>query len=135
MKRRITLLIDAGINLVLAVLLLSFSTGTADFFGVPSADISFYPNILGAVFLGITTALIIEAYRKPSNNNSIGLGLIGAVCINMSGGLVLLFWLVFGNLELPVKGNIFLWTLDIILLVVSIIEFVNILKKTEFKHE
>ena len=135
MKRRITLLIDAVINLILAVLLLSFSQRTADFLGVPSADNNFYPNILGGVFLGITIALIIEAYRNPSNTNSIGLGLIGAVCINLCGGFVLLLWLIFGNLSLPIKGNIFLWTLDVILLLISTIEFVNILKKIKLKHE
>ena len=129
MKRRVTLLIDAVINLILAVLLLSFSPKTADFFGVPSSHINFYPNILGAVFLGITIALIIEAYRKPANINTGGLGLTGAVCINLCGGFVLLLWLIFGNLDLPVKGNIFLWSLDIILLLISSIELLNIVKK------
>jgi len=101
----------------------------ADFFGIPSANNNFYPNILGAVFFGITIALIIEAFRNPSNNNKVGLGLIGAVCINLSGGFVLLLWLVFGNMSLPLKGNLFLWTLDLILLLISTIELFNIMKK------
>lgn len=129
MRRKITLLIDAIINLILAILLLSFSPELASFFGVPSAQISFYPNILGAVFLGITIALIIEAYRNPSKNNNIGLGLTGAICINLCGGLVLLLWLVSGNLTLPLKGKIFLWTLDLILILLSTAELLNVLKK------
>ncbi len=129
MKRRVTLLIDAFINLILAILLLLFSPGLADFLGVPSAQINFYPNILGAVFLGITIALIIEAYRKPTDNSRVGLGLLGTICINLCGGFVLLLWLVFGNLHLPLMGNLFLWTLDVILLLISSIELVNILKK------
>lgn len=129
MKRKSTLLIDAIINLILAILLLSFSPEMANFFGVPSAQINFYPNILGAVFLGITIALTMEAYRKSSNNNRIGLGLLGAISINLFGGFVLLLWLVFGNLNLPLKGYLFLWTLDVILLLISTIELVGILKK------
>jgi len=129
MKRRIILLIDAIINLILAILLLSFSPKLADFFGVPSAYSNFYPNILGAVFLGITIALIIEAYSNSANNIAKGLGLTGAICINLCGGFVLLLWLISGNLDLPVKGSVFLWTLDLILLFISTIELVIFLKK------
>jgi hypothetical protein len=131
MKKRITLLTDAFINLVLAFFLLLFSPKMADFFGVPSSNTNFYPNILGAVFLGITIALIIEAFRNPVNNKNIGLGLTGAICINLCGGFVLLLWLVYGDLSLPLKGMIFLWILDLILLLVSIIELVNIFKKNQ----
>ena len=126
MNKRVTLLIDAAINLVLAIILLSFSLKIAQFFGIPTVQNSFYPNILGAVFLGITIALIIEAYRK---NTNIGLGLIGAICINLCGGFVLLLWLIFGNLALPLKGSIILWTLVILLLSISTIELVLMLKK------
>ena len=77
--------------------------------------------------MGITIALVIEAFKKQDNVT--GLGLIGAVCINISGGLVLLFWLLFGHLELPLKGFVFLWTLDILLLVISSVELIVNLKK------
>jgi hypothetical protein len=130
MNKKISLLADASINMILAVLLLLFSPGLADFFGVPSAYSNFYPNILGAVFLGITIALIIEAFRNPANNKNTGLGLTGAICINLCGGAVLLLWLVFGNLSIPLKGRIFLWILDLILLLISIIELVNIFKRS-----
>ncbi len=129
MNKKITLIIDATINLILAILLLFFSPKIADILGVPLADSSFYPNILGAVLLGITIALTIEAYRNPINNNSVGLGLTGAICINLCGGFVLLLWLVLGNLDLPIKGKLFLWTLDLILLVISTIELVSIKKR------
>ena len=129
MKRRITLLIDAVINLILAILLLSFSPQMAECFGVPSAHINFYPNILGAVFLGITIALVIEAYRNPAYNKTVGLGLVGAIFINLCGGFVLLLWLISGNLELPLRGKIFLWTLDLILILISTVELLSILKR------
>ena len=129
MKRKTTLSIDALINLILAIILLLFSPEMADFFGLPSVNNNFYPNILGAVFLGITIALIIEAFRNPSNNSKVGLGMVGAACINLSGGFVLLLWLVFGDMKLPLKGSILLWALDLTLILISTIELFSLFKK------
>jgi hypothetical protein len=126
MKKRIVLFIDASINFILGILLLTFSPIIVNFLGVPHTDNNFYPTILGGIFIGITIALVIEALKKRTNSIT-GLGLVGAVCINISGGIVLLFWLLFGNLELPLKGFIFLWTLDVILLIISSVElFINL---------
>ena len=127
MNKKVTLLIDASINFILAVLLLAYSPGLVRFLGVPYTDSFFYPNILGAIFLGITIALVIEAYRKQADRFT-GLGLTGAISINLCGGLVLLVWLLSGNLNLPLKGMIFLWILDILLLVISTIELISDLK-------
>ena len=63
------LIFDAFINLVLGVLLLSFSEKLATFLGVPYVTNHFYPNILGAIFIGITIALLIEVYKKNENIN------------------------------------------------------------------
>jgi hypothetical protein len=120
-KRKLLFLVDAIINLVLGVLLLAYSPGLADWIGVPIVNSSFYPNILGAIFIGISLALLVEAYGNTSNNTT-GLGLIGAICINLCGGIVLLIWLLSGSLDIPLRGSIFLWTLDIILLIVSSFE-------------
>ena len=128
MYKRITLLIDAFINLALGVLLLAFSPKLVSALGVPPSDNLFYPNILGAVLFGIGIALIIEAFRT-NNNRFTGLGLTGAICINISGGIVLLLWLLSGRLNLPLKGSLFLWMLDILLVVVSSAELIFILKE------
>jgi hypothetical protein len=121
-KRRYALLIDAVFNLILGILLLAYSHDLAEFFGVPKSESAFYPNILGAVFIGITLALIIEAYR-PKLTAGDGLGLIGAISINLCGGIVLLIWLIWGNLDLPVHGMVILWIIAIFLLVISSLEF------------
>jgi hypothetical protein len=121
MKKKYILLVDALINLVLGILLLLYSPSLAAIFGIPPAGNTFYINILGGVFIGITAALCIEAFRKTSDR-FIGLGLIGALCINICGGIVLSAWLIFGNLNIPVKGSIILWTIAGILLVVSTLE-------------
>lgn len=121
--KKFILSLDALINFILGVMLLAYSLPIVKFLGVPSTDNYFYPNISGAVFIGITIAHLIEAYRKEPDG-FIGLGLIGAICINVCGGIVLFLWLILGDLQLPLKGFIFLWTLDIILLIISSIELI-----------
>jgi len=121
MKRRTLLLIDSIVNFILGALLLAYSGNLAEFFGVPVVESSFYPNILGGVFIGIALALFVEYYGNMPGETS-GLGLLGAICINLCGGLVLLFWLLFGDMDIPVRGVIFLWCLDILLIVLSSVE-------------
>ena len=121
MNKKSLLLIDAVINLILGIILLAFSPFVIKLFGIPSSESYFYPNVLGGVFIGITIALIIEAFGKDPGNNT-GLGLTGAVCINICGGIVLLLWLLSGDLDIPAKGTVFLWILDIILLMISTAE-------------
>lgn len=106
------------------MLLIAYSAELARFLGVPVVESKFYPTILGGVFIGIGLALLIEAYNKDSKFTS-GLGLLGAICINLCGGIVLLFWLILGNLALPLHGAIFLWCLDLILLAISTFELIN----------
>ncbi len=127
MKRKAVLLVDALINLLLGVLLLIYSPDLAIRMGVPVVESSFYPNILGAVFIGITIALLLEAFGRSGEGKG-GLGLTGAVSINLCGGSVLLVWLIFGGLDLPARGAILLWTLGILLVVLSLTELVLHLK-------
>jgi hypothetical protein len=114
------LLLDALINLILGILLLSFSESLIEFLGIPYTANHFYPNILGAVFIGITIALLFEYFRK--NDKFIGLGFSGAIAINLCGGFVLALWLIFGNLNLPIKGQIILWIVVFLLIGISFFE-------------
>jgi len=120
------LLIDAIINLFLGIVLLAFSEPVIKIFGLPQSDMSFYPNILGAVLFGIGIALLIEYVRTGKFT---GLGLGGAISINMMGGIVLFLWLVFGNLDIPAHGKIILWILDIVLIGISSLELIAIMIK------
>ena len=119
------LFVDAIINFVLGVLLLIFSPEIASWLGVPLSSTSFYPNILGAIFIGITIALLIDVKGKKDSGN-MGLGLLGAISINLCGGTILALWLILGDLELPVRGLIILWTIVIILIIVSVTELIHI---------
>jgi len=121
---KIILLIDALINFALGILLIIFSPAIANWLGIPLSSTSFYPNILGAIFIGITIALLIDAMRKNGRSN-MGLGLLGAISINLCGGTMLAIWLIFGDLRLPNRGLIILWTLVVILLIVSAAELIH----------
>jgi len=116
------LAVDAAINFVLGFLLLAFSDGVIRFLGVPDTEQYFYPNVLGGVLSGIGIALLIEAFRKP--NGLVGLGLGGAIAINLCGGLTLAAWLIFGALDIPVGGRIFLWGLVVVLVGISSVELI-----------
>lgn len=116
----VLLVTDAAINFLLGLLLLGFSGPLADLLGVPYTTVTFYPTLLGGVLFGIGVALTIEAFRQPKG--WVGLGLGGAVAINLCGGIVLLVWLVSGALDLPLRGLVFLWVLAIVLVGISTVE-------------
>jgi hypothetical protein len=120
------ILIDAIINLLLGIILLAYSKPVVELFGLPDTEQFFYPNILGAILFGIGIALVIEYKRK---GRFVGLGLAGAMSINLMGGVVLFLWLVSGNLSLPLQGKIILWALDILLGIVSSLELITSLRK------
>lgn len=120
MNRSPVLVLDAVINLVLGAPLIVFRAGIAEFFGIPVPEQSFYPSVLGAVLFGIGIALLVEYLGKPKG--LVGLGLGGAVAINLSAGVVLAGWLVSGELEISVRGHAFLWALVVVVVAVSGIE-------------
>jgi hypothetical protein len=117
MKPASLLMVDATINLVLGVLLIIFPAWLVSLLGVPKAVPGFYAGILGGVLFGIGIALLVERFRGEG-----GLGLGGAVSINLCGGAVLAGWLLFGNLNLPLRGQIFLWVLVMLLVGISSLE-------------
>jgi len=125
---KILLLTDAIINLLLGVVLLFYSNPIVSFFGLPQTNNSFYPTILGAVLFGIGVALIIE-FRGQKNIGGLGLG--GAISINLIGGIVLFIWLICGNLTIPIHGFIILWILALLLVGISLIEILNVIKTTK----
>lgn len=118
-KQSILLACDAIINLALGILLLLFPAGIVELLGLPPSDSYFYPTILGGVIFGIGLALGIELFFYPKLS---GLGLAGAITINIPGGLVLLYWLLFTNLDIPLRGTIILWGVDILVLGIGITE-------------
>jgi hypothetical protein len=118
MEHSAILAVDAAINVVLGGLLIAFPRPVVDALGVPAGQSAFYSSILGGVLVGIGIALFIQVARRRPD----GLGLSGTVAINLCGGIVLVGWLVWGDLDIPVRGRVFLWCLVAVLVGVSIVE-------------
>jgi len=115
------LLYDAIINLLLGIpLMLAPGTVTA-ILGLPLPASGFYAGILGAVLTGIGIALVIQVFATPFQMT--GLGLEGAICINIFGSVALLVWLLFGKLAMPLHGRVFLWGVAVLVLFLSGLEF------------
>ena len=121
-KYKILLIIDCFVNLLLGLLLLLFPLGVIDLLGLPVTNTNFYPSILGAVIFGIGLALLFElaGYAKQFR----GLGLGGAILINLVGSSALIFWLLFGSLSIPLKGHIILWAVGLLVFFIGIVELV-----------
>ena len=118
--RKQLLAIDGIINLVLGVLLMAFPSDLIEALGIPGGESAFYANILGGVLFGVGVALLIESNRPPLK--MVGLGLGGAVSINLGGGIVLGLWLASGRLPLSILGTFIGWSLVVVLVGLSLIE-------------
>jgi hypothetical protein len=114
---------DATINILLGILLMAFPDSLVRALGIPLTDHAFYPTILGAVLFGIGLALLIECYWGSSRFKGLGLG--GAIIINLCGGCVLAIWLLSDKLILPLRGQLLLWFLVLLLIGLSLLEAIS----------
>ena len=119
-SRRTLLLVDGIVNLVLGILLVLFPAWLVSALGIPAAESTFYPSLLGAVLTGIGIALLLE--RSRSLSPSAGLGLLGAIAINLCAVTILAGWLLFGELDLPLRGQFSLWGIALLALGLSLLE-------------
>jgi uncharacterized membrane protein len=123
MSKKILLTSDGAINIVLGATLLSFPLGVGDLLGMPPTDNHFYTTILGGVLFGIGLALFIE--RNWSASGIRGLGLAGAIAINLCGGGVLLIWLLISPINLSVHGRLILWLVALLVLGIGVVELIT----------
>ena len=112
------LLTDAAINLGLGLVLALTPVQLIGWLGLPEARPSFYARILGGVLFGIGLALLFETFAAGT-----GLGLAGALAINLSGAAVLAACLLFQVLTIPTRGRVLLWVLVALLVVLSAVEW------------
>ena len=120
------LVLDAVVNLTLGILLAFFPTSFAEVVGVPLALPPFYASVLGAVLIGIGLALLVERFRPWSGFRGLGLG--GAICINVCGAGALVVCLISGALEVPLRGYVFLWAVALVVLGLSALELLAYLR-------
>ena len=122
-KKNLLLVVDGIVNLVLGILLMLYPAQLMDVFDLPKVETYFYVNILGAVLFGIGLALLLEYFTGKIGITGLGIG--GAIAINFCGGGALVYWLLFGNLDLTPGGAIFLWGIAIVVLGVGVVELVT----------
>ena len=115
--RRPLLLADALINLLLGALLLFYPQWLVEALGMPVVATSFFPNVLGGVLFGIGLALLI-AHRGGTQ----GLGLDGAIAINLCGAGVVVGWLVIAPHAIPPRGKITLWIIALAVIAFGLVE-------------
>jgi hypothetical protein len=127
MNSTFLLKVDAAINLILGILLMAFPAGLVKALGIPMEVPAFYATILGGVLFGIGLALLMECYWKSERFKGLGLG--GAITINLCGGGVLAIWLLSEELSLPLRGTMVLWLLVLLLIGLSILEGAAHLRK------
>ncbi|MGB5192372.1 MAG: hypothetical protein WBN70_05280, partial [Polyangiales bacterium] len=108
---------------LLGLLLLIFPPSLVQWLGLPLPSSAFYVRILGAVILAIGVALAIE-YRRKRNSSFVGLGIGGAVAINLCGGGALAAYLALGDLSLSTEGKIVLWILAAVVVGLGLVELV-----------
>ncbi len=114
------MIIDGIINLVLGILLLLVPFGMASFLGVPEPVSFLYPCVLGAVLFGIGIALLLEEWGGSKGVRGLGMG--GAIVINFCGAGTLLGWLLMSSPDLPMRGQILLWCIAVVVLLVGVVE-------------
>ena len=128
-KKHLLLVIDGVVNLALGILLIFFPEQLMGALDLPGVETFFYVNILGAVLFGIGIALLVERFADTQGVTGLGIG--GAIAINLCGAGMLVAWLLFGNLELTSGGSIFLWSIAILVFGIGIAELVTKSWKTE----
>jgi len=119
-EQQILLVADAIINFALGILLFVFPENLLRFLGAPIPSETFYARILGAVLLGIGMALVLERFQDRIGLAGLGIG--GAILINIFGAGALVFWLLFGTMDIPLRGHIILWIIALIVISISVIE-------------
>jgi hypothetical protein len=119
-RDRPLLVLDGIVNLVLGVALLAFPGWLVRVLGAPAFETRFYPSILGGVLVGIGVALFVECGRR--DRGPAGLGLAGAIIINVCGAGALAGWLLVGSTSVPMRGRIILWAIAALVLGIAAAE-------------
>jgi hypothetical protein len=84
---------------------------------MPAVATTFFPNVLGGVLFGIGVALLL-AWRGGAQ----GLGLDGAIAINLCGAGVVVGWLLIAPQAIPPRGRITLWVIALLVIGIALVE-------------
>ena len=86
--------------------------------GLPPAESPFWPRLLGGILIGIAVAALVEVRFK----SSIGLGLAGAVSVNVAAAATIGSLLILGQGGSSRRGRFALWLAAAGLLILALVE-------------
>lgn len=87
--------------------------------GLPSADQTFWPRLLGALLIGLAAASLLEARMQG------GLGLAGSIAINLAGAAMIGALLILGRAGNTRRGRSLLWLIAGALVVLGLVEIAH----------
>lgn len=96
----------------------------AKIFGLPHANIGFWPRLMGALLIGIAAAIYLEGSSLTQYKHA-GLGIAGIAVINIAGILAIIGLIVM-RLVKTTRGTITLWTLTATLVLLVLFEIASL---------
>ena len=112
------LLLETTIKLATGLLLVAAPLSTLRLLGLARPPSGFWPRLTGAVLLGLAAATFIEI-RLPGSR---GLGLYGAIAINLIAAGAIMGALIMGGGAPTRRGRIVLWLAVGLLMTLSLAE-------------
>ena len=109
------LLAHALLFLAMGAILAALPAGTITALGLPASQPGFYRRLLGTTLIGIGLALMMNALPGGLS----GLGLDGAIAVNLLVAVALAFLLLTGARKTPAQGKRLLWLLVLVLVGLS----------------
>jgi hypothetical protein len=105
----------------IGLLLVFLPITTARMAGFPHGNTAFWPRLFGSALLGIAGAFAVEGYIAGGAIEAKGLGLGGAVIINLTAILSLFGTLIFSAVATR-RGKVVIWLMILLLLFLTLFE-------------
>lgn len=86
--------------------------------GLPPAESPFWPRLIGGLLIGLAMAALIEVRFK----SSMGLGLAGAVAMNVATAATIGSLLIMGQGGPTRRGHFTLWLVAAVLMIQALVE-------------
>ena len=116
---RALLIVDSIVNLALGALLVWYPGWLSSALGLPEVATTLYPTVLGGVLIGIGVALIIAARGGE------GLGIDGAIAINLCGAGIVAAWLLTAPESISPRARVTLWAIAWLVIAIGALEFLH----------
>lgn len=113
--------LETLLKFVPGILLAVAPLTTLRLLGLPRPDTGFWPRLCGAILVGIAGALFLEG-----TSSGHGLGLAGAIIINLCGGAVLAAMLVLDVGPHSARGRASVWLVVCTLFILSVVEIATL---------